>query len=293
MAEKPHGGRIKIKYKQAAKSIFLITVGAMISAAALDVFLIPLHIAPGGLAALGALAEDFLPVTAGLAVAILNVPLFLAGMKMNKAFFGKSILGAAMFSLFLDLFSRLPMITNDLMMAAIFGGVMMGAGFGLMFLGGGSSGGTDILGWLIMRYFPALKLGRAILAFDLLIIALQGVVYGNITLCFYAAVGMYINSKVIDSILEGGFSAKTAYIISNESEKIAKIIMDDMGRGVTGIYARGMYTGSDKFVLLCTVSRRELPRLKKIVKGTDPSAFVIMTDVKEVLGEGFGSITNI
>ncbi len=282
-----------IKYKTTVRDLLFIICGCAISAAALDLFLIPLHIAPGGLAALGGIAQHYLPITAGIAVAVMNIPLFLASLKMKKVFFYKSLVGAAAFSLFLDLFSRFQVITDDLMMAAIFGGLMMGVGFGIVFLGGGSSGGTDIAGWLILRKFPNIKLGRAILIFDLVIIAVQSFIYGNITLGFYAAVGMYINSKVIDSILEGGTSAKTAYVISGQCEEIAGRITKEMGRGVTGLLAKGMYTGTDRLVLLCTVSGRELPRLKKIVKEADPNAFIIMNDVKEVLGEGFGSINNI
>lgn len=281
------------KYVEVIKNYFVIALGTAISSYALDVFLRYAHIAPGGISALSVMINDAVPVlSVGLIMALINLPLFLASFKMNKDFFVKSIFGAACYSLFVDVFAKLPGLTNDLIIAAVFGGALMGLGFGLVFSMGGSSGGTDIAGWLIKRRFPGIRLSRAILIFDILIITLQGIVYGDITLCMYAAIAMFLSARVVDYVLEGSVvQGKTAYIISNKTEEIAKRIIVELHRGVTALNGTGMYTGEERRVMLTTVYKKQLPILKKIIKDIEPTAFVIFADVREVLGEGFNSIT--
>lgn len=281
------------KIIEVLKNYFAIAFGTAISSYALDVFLRYTHIAPGGISALSVMINDAVPaLSVGAIMALINLPLFLTSFKMNKDFFIKSIFGAACYSVFVDIFAELPGLTDDLIIAAIFGGALMGLGFGIVFFVGGSSGGTDIAGWLIKRRFPNLRLSRAILILDVVVITLQGIVYGDITLCMYAAIAMFLSARVIDYVLEGSVvQGKTAYIISEKTEEISKRIIIELHRGVTALNGTGMYTGEEKKVLLTTVYRKQLPVLKKIIKEIDPTAFVIFTDVREVLGEGFNSIT--
>ena len=281
------------KLIQVLKNYFAIALGTAISSYALDVFLRYTHIAPGGISALSVMINDAVPaLSVGAIMALINLPLFLTSFKMNKDFFVKSIFGAVCFSVFIDVFAELPGLTDDLIIAAVFGGALMGLGFGIVFFVGGSSGGTDIAGWLIKRRFPNLRLSRAILILDVVVITLQGIVYGDITLCMYAAIAMFLSARVIDYVLEGSVvQGKTAYIISKKTEEISKRIIVELHRGVTVLNGTGMYTGEEKKVMLTTVYRKQLPVLKKIIKEIDPTAFVIFTDVREVLGEGFNSIT--
>lgn len=284
---------MKKKISIEKKNYFLILIGTAIASFALDVFLRYAHIAPGGISALSIMVHDSVPIlSVGIIMALINIPLFLAGFRMNKDFFLKSIFGAACYSLFTDVFANVPGITDDLLISAVFGGSLMGLGFGLVFFVGGSTGGTDIAGWLVKSKFPNIRLGRAVLIFDVIIISLQGIVYGDITLSLYAAIAMYLSARVVDSVLEGfTVQCKTAYIISRKTDEISSRIINELERGVTALSGRGMYTGEERLVCLTTVSRKQLPRLKKIIKEIDPNAFVILTDVREVLGEGFGSIT--
>lgn len=280
------------KFIESFKNIFLITLGTAIASFGLDVFLRDAHIAPGGVSAISIMLNHAIPaLSVGSIIALINLPLFLASFKMNKTFFVKSIYGAVCFSVFVDVFANIPGIKEDLIIAAIFGGALMGLGLGIVFFTGGSTGGTDIAGWLMKRKFIDLKLGRAILVLDIIIITIQGIVYGNILLCLYAAIAMYISAKVIDNVMEGFvIQCKTAYIITKNTEELSRKIIEDLGRGVTALNGTGMYTGEERKVCLTTVYRKQLPTLKKIIKEIDPAAFVIFTDVREVLGEGFNSI---
>jgi uncharacterized membrane-anchored protein YitT (DUF2179 family) len=270
------------------KSILMIVVGTAVTAIGLDMLLIPMHIAPGGIATIASIINDFTPISKGVSIFVINIPLFLMSLKMNKSFFFKSLFGMIMFSVFIDLFTHIPKVTNDLFISAIFGGILSGTGFGIVFLSGGSSGGTDIAGWLLQRVFPNLKLGKSILIFDLVIIVIQGLIYGDITLSLYAGVALFTSAKMIDNIIDGINFAKTAYIISNNPEEISRAVIKELGRGLTLLKGKGMYTGEERSVLLCTVHTRQMPRLKKILKEVDPTAFVMLTDAKEVIGEGFG-----
>ena len=282
----------KKKKNEAIKNLMLIIIGPMITAIGMDMLLIPRHIAPGGVTAIASIINDFTPLSKGAAILLINLPLFLMSLKMNKGFFFKSLLGMALFSLYIDVFTALPQLTDDLFISAVFGGALTGTGFGLVFLSGGSCGGTDIAGWLLKKVFPNLKLGKAILIFDVVIVLVQGVIYGDITLSLYAMVAMFTSSKMIDNIIDGINFAKTAYIVSDKYEEISKTVIRELGRGVTALTGTGMYTGQERCLLLCTVHTHQMPQLKKILKEIDPQAFVMLTDAREVIGEGFSAYTS-
>ena len=178
----------------------MIVSGTMISSWALSVFLLPLYIAPGGISAIALIISEFVPITIGTAVILLNIPLFLFGLRADRTFFIKSLLGTVLLSVFLDLFSKFEPLVSDPIIAAFAGGTLMGLGFGLTFLSGGSTGGTDIAAWLLKKRIPNLKIGRAVLIFDVITIIAEGIVYGQVSICLYALVGMYLNAVMIDII---------------------------------------------------------------------------------------------
>ncbi len=272
-------------------SFFTIVVGAFLASFALDFFLLPYHIAPGGITSASAMLNSALPLSVGIWYAIINVPLFLAGLRLDREFFVKSLLGTSLCTIFIDLLANLDSsvlgIGEDPLLCAIFGGIILGTGYGLVLYAGGSSGGTDIAGWLIRRKHPTIKLGRAILCFDLVIIAVQSFVYGSIHLSLYALIGMFLCSRMIDTLSEGGQAAKVTFIITDQSDAIAARIMEETGRGVTLLRGTGMYTGVGRNVLLCTMYRYNMAHIKKIIREIDPRAFVILSDAREVSGEGF------
>ena len=168
----------------------------------------------------------------------------------------------------------------------MFGGVLGGAGFGLIIRGNATTGGTDMLAKLISSHFHSVSLGAVMFAVDGLVIIASAFVFDMVSAMF-ALISTFLMSKMIDFLVDGLNSARAYFIISDESDKIARRVMDEMERGITGLNGQGIYSGADKKVLLCVISRTESPQLRAIVSDCDPRAFVIATDVHEVLGEGF------
>ncbi len=278
-----------------AKSVFLIFLGAFSASFALNFFLLPHHIAPGGVTSLADMLSSAVPLSVGTWYAIINVPLFIMGLRViGREFFVKSIIGMIANAVLIDLVGKIDPailgIGDDLIISAIFGGFFIGLGYGLVLRAGGSSGGTDIVGWLIKYKNPTLQLGRAILICDLVIIAAQSVVYGNIKLSLYAVIAMFISSRMVDVLNEGGMATKFTYIISDKGDAISERIMRETGRGVTKLDGTGMFTNQSRTVLLCTMYRHDMPQIKKIIRDIDPGAFVVISDAREVSGEGFNPL---
>lgn len=281
--------------KKHVKSILLIFLGAFFAAFALNFFLLPHHIAPGGVTSLADMLSSAIPLSVGTWYALINIPLFIMGLRIiGREFFIKSLIGMAANALLIDLLGKIdPSILglgDDLIISAIFGGFFIGLGYGLVLRAGGSSGGTDIVGWLIKYKKPTMQLGRAILICDLVIIILQSIVYGNIKLSLYAVIAMFISSRMVDVLNEGGTATKFTYIITEESDAISKRIMKETGRGVTKLDGIGMFTNEARTVLLCTMYRHDMPQIKRIIRDIDPEAFVVISDAREVSGEGFNPL---
>ncbi|MGI6384964.1 MAG: YitT family protein [bacterium] len=264
-----------------------IFIGVTMVAIGLDVFLVPNKIAGGGVSGLAIILHHLLRVPVGTAILVINIPLFYAGIKILGAGFGlRTLIATIILSVEVDLFAPfIPVITHDLLLAAIYGGLLTGIGMGIVFRFRGTTGGTDMIARLVHR-FTSLTVGQALLIVDSIIIAIAGVVF-NAELALFALINLYINTRVIDLIQEGVSVSKMAIIISDYSEDIAAGILGDLGRGVTGLDGEGLYSGQKRQVLLCVINRVEAGKLKDIINGIDPDAFVIMTDTHEVLGEGF------
>ncbi|OPZ83342.1 MAG: hypothetical protein BWY74_04472 [Firmicutes bacterium ADurb.Bin419] len=176
---------------------------------------------------------------------------------------------------------------KDILLYSLFGGFLMGVGLGLVFKSGATTGGTDLAARIVSDFIPVFTMGETLLIIDTSVIILAAAVFKSFQLGLYAIVTLFISSKVIDAILEGVNFAKAVFIISDLSDKIASRILTDLERGVTALDGTGMYTGNDKKVLLCIVNRGQISMLKNIVKSVDQGAFIILADVREVLGEGF------
>ena len=217
----------------------------------------------------------------------LNIPLFLIGWKINGfSFVKKALIGEIALSTWLAIEPVWNLAGNDLLLAALYGGVIQGVGIGLVFLGGGTTGGTDMMAAIIQKYLQHYSIAQIMQVIDAGVVLVGMYVFG-IHKALYAIIAVYLVTKVSDSLIEGLKFSKAAYIITAKPKEIADMIMKDLDRGVTGISARGMYSGQDKLMLFCVVNKKEIVMLKEKVDEIDPEAFVIVTDAREVHGEGF------
>ncbi len=275
--------------RQALRSIALIVCGSAVFALGFDLFLEPNHINTGGLTGAAMLLRTALGFgSIGVITLILNIPLFLLGYRiLGKRFFFGSLLGMLGTSVFLELFSPLPAVETEPLLATLYGGVCVGAGLGLVFVAGASTGGVDIIASLLRKKHPHLRMGKLMLMIDALVVALTGVVYHDISRALYSAVGLYVSSVVLDSLLYGMDKSTVAIIISDSHREIADAVATELERGVTLLDGHGGHTGKDKTVLLVAVRRRQSARLTQIVRRIDPDAFVILQQAHQVLGEGF------
>ena len=217
----------------------------------------------------------------------LNIPVFvLSYFHKGKKFLGKTLFGTVMLSVWLYILPSIDMAEQDLMIAAIFGAVCAGAGIGIVIRVGATTGGTDMLSALIQLKLRHYSIVQILQVIDGVVVLLGLFIFG-MRPTLYAVIGIIVQTKVSDLIVEGINYSKAAYIITNEYEELSERIMSDIERGVTGLHATGMYTKEDKCVLYCIVTQKEIVALKDVVNEVDPNAFVIVSDVKEVLGEGF------
>lgn len=265
-----------------------ITAGCILTAMGLVVFLIPNKIAAGGVSGIATVVYYLFGFPVGTVMLVLNIPLFVVGVKvLGKRIGFRTLFGIFTLSLVINILEpRLPVPTHDPLLASIYGGAVSGLGLGLVFKFRGTTGGTDLIAALLHHFSPAFSIGQGLLVIDAIVIGLAGIVF-NAELALYAAVALFLSSKVIDLVQEGFNVAKALFIISDNSEEIRKAILEKMGRGVTALRGRGGFTGVEKDVLLVVVSRAEVAELKDLVRQIDPVSFVILTDVHEVMGEGF------
>ena len=278
---------MKGRIKRLILDYFGITVGSAMTALGLALFLIPNRIAAGGVSGFATIIYHLFELPVGMLFLILNIPIFIAGLKVLGLSFGaRTIYGMITLAVFIDIFQSLGIvITEDLLLASIYGGVVGGAGLGLVFYFKGSTGGTDLIARLI-NHFTGFSIGQGLLAADGFVVILAGIFF-NPEVALYAALTIFINSKTIDLVQEGINFKKAAFIISESAGEIKQGIISDLERGVTVLQGYGGYTDKEKSVLFCIITRSEVPRLKRLVYSIDKGAFVIITGVNEVMGEGF------
>lgn len=269
------------------ESIIAIMIGSAIMGFGINSFNIPNHLAEGGITGISILIKLLFPaVDQGIVYLALNVPLFILGWKiLGRTSFFYTILGTLSLSLFLSLFDNvLPLPMNDRLLASLYAGVAIGAGLGIIFRYGGTTGGVDIIARLLQKHW-GVSMGRTLFLSDILVIG-ASLIYLNLESAMYTLVVVFIASRVIDFLQEGAYAGKALTIISDHAETIAKQILE-LGRGVTILSGKGAFSGVEKQVVYVVVSRNEVMRFKSIVQEIDPHAFLIVNDVHEVLGEGF------
>ncbi|MGJ0845084.1 YitT family protein [Tissierella praeacuta] len=268
-------------------SYVLISIGVFLMSIALDYFLAPNTIAPGGVTGFAVVIEKIVKVPIYITNLAINIPLFIFGAKiLGRGTAIKTLYATILLSFFLKVLPQI-VLTHDLLLSAIFGGVLCGIGLGLVFKFGGTTGGTDLAGAILNNKIPSLSVTTFMTMIDLFVVVFAGVVGRNIEISLYSIIAMFVIMKVIDMILEGIGYQKGFFIISDNPDKISEKLMMEIGRGVTLLKGKGMYSKEDKDVLLCVVSRSQFANVKDIVKETDPYAFVMVSEMYEVLGEGF------
>lgn len=279
--------------KSKIKDYALMTLGVAISVCGLNLFLVPNNIAAGGVSGIATIIHYLFNINLGLTIAVLNIPLFIFGFrKLGKLFAIRTGYCLALYSALAAVIPADRPPTDDIILGCLYGGVLMGAGLGIVIKAGGSTGGSDMAGVILNAHFKTFSISTFVLIIDFLVIGTAAFVFKNegegYALALYAIASLYISTKLMDFITVGLQAAKAFYIISDKNDEIADMILTKMNRGVTALSAKGLYTGTDKTVLMCVIQwRSEGARLKSLVKNIDPKAFVIVGDVKEVMGEGF------
>lgn len=253
-------------------------------------FAVPNGIVQGGLTGVSTMLNHLFPVIPiGLSVFVLNIPLFiLSFMRLGKAFVLKTLGATTAFSVLIDAGAAfIPPYRGDVLLAALFCGVLSGAGLGAVLLAGATTGGTETAALLVRQKKPFSSVGSIMLVFDLVVITLSWAVFGKLENVMYAAVTLFISSKTIDLVLYGAGHSKLVFIVTEKGEKLTEKITELLKRGVTSIPVTGGYTGEKKTLLLCAVRASEAALLSRITKEADPQAFTVITEAGEVLGRGF------
>lgn len=275
--------------KRKISSYGMLAVGTFFMAAGTNIVYEPMHMVTGGFAGIGIVLQEFFSVPLWAVTVILNIPLFIAAFyRFGIRFLEKTFFAAVCFSLLLAVVPQFPVQHTDYLMAAIIGGSLNGLGLALVFRQSASTGGTDLLASLLKLRFPSVSSGMILAILDGSVVIAGMAVFG-LRIGIYAVMAVFITSWLMDRILEGFRFAKMLYIISDKPEEISAGIMEKIHRGVTALEGMGMYSKKEKRILMCAVSRKEAVTVIHFVKQLDSQAFIVLSDAREVLGEGFES----
>mgnify|MGYP004551790409 CR=1 FL=1 len=279
-----------MKLRHILSDTALILGGAALFSVGVNMFSVPNGIVQGGLTGVSTMLNHLFPVIPiGLSVFVLNVPLFIISfMRLGKAFVLKTLGATAVFSVLIDAGAAfIPPYRGDVLLAALFCGVLSGAGLGAVLLAGATTGGTETAALLVRQKKPHSSVGSIMLVFDLVVITLSWAVFGKLENVMYAAVTLFVSSKTIDLVLYGAGHSKLVFIVTEKGEMLTGKITGLLKRGVTSVPVTGGYTGKKKTLLLCAVRASEAALLSRITKEADPQAFTVITEAGEVLGRGF------
>lgn len=268
--------------------LFYLTLGCFIMAMGTSLFLLPNQLSSGGFSGVATIIYYLFKFPLGTVMFALNIPFFIwAFFKVGKDLLIKSLAGTALLATFIDILDQVPQLTNDRFLACIYGGVCIGLGVALVLKSGSSTGGTDLITYIAKSYKPYVTTSNLIVIIDIIIVALNVFFFKKIEIGLYSAISIYIMGKMIDIVFEGVNFTKMMFIISNKYKEIADEVGKKLGRGSTGIYAKGMYTREKRMMLLCVGSRNEIAKIKQIATKMDPKAFIIISNARETWGKGF------
>ena len=269
--------------------LVLTAIGSAVFALGFALFLIPNEINTGGISGLAMILRELLGFgSVGILTLLMNIPLFLiGGLKIGRRFFAGSLVGMVVSSVLMDVFSVLSFQTPDPLLGGLYGGVICGTGLGLVFLAGASTGGSDIVVRLVKKKYRNLPIGRISITFDAMVVLLTGVVFRDISKALYSGVVVFVCGQVIDAMVYRFDYSRVALIVSREHEAIARAIGEKLDRGATYLHGAGSYSGQNMEIVLTVVRKGQLAELKELVMDIDKSAFVIVQEAHQVLGDGF------
>lgn len=280
--------RSKWLIKKYTTDFIKILVGSAIMAISTALFLLPNKLSSGGFSGIATIVYYLFNFPMGITILSLNIPLFImAYIRKGREVFIKSLMGTISFSTFLDIFTRFPALTSDRLLACIYGGILTGLGTAIILKGKSSTGGTDLVSYIIRTYKPQLRTSNLIVMIDAVIVTLNVLVFKEIEIGLYSAIAIYLMGKIIDIVFEGIYFTKMIYIVSPKYQRISDLINREVKRGTTGLYGKGMYKNEESLILLCLASRTETIKIIRITKKIDPTAFVVITNAREVIGKGF------
>lgn len=281
------------------KEILVIVVGTLFMACAVNLIYEPIGMVTGGISGLSIVVKrltDMLwgrPVPVWLSNLVLNIPIFMAAMRIKgKHYIGKTLMANVLFSAWMLVIPIVLIQQNDYVLAVVVGGVLNGVGLGIIFARGYSTGGTDLLSTVCHHVLPQYTVAQILFVLDSVVIVAGAFLFG-IRVAVYATCAVYLSSRIIDRIVEGLRFAKMVLIISEKYQHIGEQVLHGMDRGVTVVDVQGMYTGKAKKALLCVVGKKETHKISKLVTKIDPNSFLIISDIREVYGEGFCSKTTV
>ena len=278
----------KYNIKKQIAEIFGTILGSFVISIGISLFLLPNQLSSGGIAGIGTIIYYLLKIPMGTTIILLNIPLFLISiLKIGKSFFVKSLIGTISLSIFIDCLDKFKPLTQDRFLACIYGGIIIGVGTAIILKVNSSTGGTDMVTYIAKKYKPSIKTGNIIFIIDIIIVTLNMFFFREIEIGLYSGIAIYLMGKIIDILFEGIDFTKLIFIVSKKSEEIAEKIGKSIERGTTGIYGKGMYTNEERLILMCAVTRRDVSKVTEIAKKIDKNSFIIITNSREVLGQGF------
>lgn len=278
----------KYNIKKQIAEIFGTIVGSFVISIGISLFLLPNQLSSGGIAGIGTIIYYLLKIPMGTTIILLNIPLFLISiLKIGKSFFVKSLIGTISLSTFIDCLDKFKPLTQDRFLACIYGGIIIGVGTAIILKVNSSTGGTDMVTYIAKKYKPSIRTGNIIVIIDIIIVTLNMFFFREIEIGLYSGIAIYLMGKIIDILFEGIDFTKLIFIVSKKSEEIAEKIGKSIERGTTGIYGKGMYTNEEILILMCAVTRRDVSKVTEIAKKIDKNSFIIITNSREVLGQGF------
>lgn len=268
----------------------IITVFSLTYAVGISLFLDPNNLAPGGVSGISIMLSRITPLPTGTWIILINIPILALGLwKFGLKFLISTIYCTVVSSLFTNMLSSFGALTSDKLLAALAGGAILAVSLGMIFKAGATTGGVDIIVKVLRLRYRHLKTGNLYLMMDAAVVTLSGIMFRNLETALYAAVTIFVNSVVLDTVLYGKDGAKMIYIISDHSKQITERLLADLDIGVTSLHGEGAYSGKEKEVLMCVMRKPLAPKAQQIVKEEDAEAFMIVSDATEIFGEGYKS----
>lgn len=280
--------------REDAQSSLMIVLGTAINAVGFSFITYPNSIVAGGVTGIAQIINHFTALPVGMVSIAMNIPLFLVAWRMfGLRFLLLSLLGMVSSSVFIDLFNMLGLcLTDDLLLAAVFGGLVKGFGLGLVYKTGGTTGGADIGARMLRRRYPYINFGTLSLSLDAAVVLCYALSIGKLDAAMYTVITMFASSRVVNLVLYGAMNSSVCYIITIKPREIAEAVSESLHRGATLLKAEGAYTGEERFVVLCVIRRREIAEVKKIITRIDSRSFVIVTSSHEIFGKNFSNIAS-